>query len=81
MRSKGQRVIQTKIGTLSKLLRQHMSAGWKTVVVGGLHVRGLPKARLSLGEPLNEQVLGLHLVFHCPQLPLMTPQLGPRREL
>lgn len=36
----------------------------------GLHVRGLPKARLSLGEPLIEEVLGLHLVFHCPQLPL-----------
>lgn len=58
-----------------------MSAGWKTVVVSGPHVRGLPKARLSLGEPLIEEFLGLHLVFHCPQLPLMTPQLSPMREL
>lgn len=38
--------------------------------MSGLHVRGLPKARLSLGEPLIEEVLCLHLVFHCPQLPL-----------
>lgn len=71
MRSRGERAIQTKIGTLSKLLAQLMSAGSTTIVAEGLHLRRLPQACLSLGEPLIKEFLGLHPVLRCPQLPLV----------